>query len=207
MFSRCRFSFSPGGSPHQGTSKSPAFLFSLNSDPSTPGFSGFRFDVGSTQDEVRCELKESWVLCGICDLTEITVSWFWNYLQVSSQDSSFAFTGSFFNEKVVHFYRTALHLYHIQCYYNKNTKLCSSLCRKPQNQSLQAVSIKSDLFLWHLLPAFNHIMCMILQALSSCFANQSKVKISSLPSPPRALRPLTETTLGMISHFHSTFES
>ncbi|XP_044074040.1 protein SIX6OS1 isoform X3 [Siniperca chuatsi] len=61
------FNFSPGGSPHRGTSdtKSPAFLFSLNSDPSTPGFSGFGFDVGSSQDE----------------------------------DSSFAFTSSFFNEK------------------------------------------------------------------------------------------------------------
>uniref|UniRef100_UPI0037E895BB protein SIX6OS1 n=1 Tax=Semicossyphus pulcher TaxID=241346 RepID=UPI0037E895BB len=61
------FNFSPAGSPHRGTSdtKSPAFLFSLNPDPSTPGFSGFGFDVGSSQDE----------------------------------DSSFAFTGSFFNEK------------------------------------------------------------------------------------------------------------
>nr|XP_020450461.1 uncharacterized protein LOC109957148 isoform X2 [Monopterus albus] len=61
------FNFSPASSPHQGTSdkKSPAFLFSLNSDPNTPGFSGFGFDVASSQDE----------------------------------DSSFTFTGSFFNEK------------------------------------------------------------------------------------------------------------
>ncbi|XP_035532935.1 protein SIX6OS1 isoform X2 [Morone saxatilis] len=61
------FNLSPGSSPHQGTSdtKSPAFLFSLNADPSTPGFSGFGFDVGSSQDE----------------------------------DSSFAFSGSFFSEK------------------------------------------------------------------------------------------------------------
>ncbi|XP_045910561.1 protein SIX6OS1 isoform X1 [Micropterus dolomieu] len=61
------FNFSPGSSPHQGISatKSPAFLFSLNSDPSTPSFPGFGFDVGSSQDE----------------------------------DSSFAFTGSFFTEK------------------------------------------------------------------------------------------------------------
>ncbi|XP_036965497.1 protein SIX6OS1 isoform X2 [Acanthopagrus latus] len=61
------FNYSPGSSPHRGTSdtKSPAFLFSLNSDPCTPGFSGFGFDVGSSQDE----------------------------------DSAFAFTGSFFNEK------------------------------------------------------------------------------------------------------------
>ncbi|XP_051260135.1 protein SIX6OS1 isoform X2 [Dicentrarchus labrax] len=61
------FNLSPGSSPHQGTSdtKSPAFLFSLNADPSTPGFPGFGFDVGSSQDE----------------------------------DSSFAFSGSFFSEK------------------------------------------------------------------------------------------------------------
>ncbi|XP_034742464.1 uncharacterized protein LOC117953478 isoform X2 [Etheostoma cragini] len=61
------FNFSHASSPHQGTShtKSPAFLFSLNSDPSTPGFSGFGFDVCSPQDE----------------------------------ESSFTFTGSFFNEK------------------------------------------------------------------------------------------------------------
>ncbi|KAM7380640.1 hypothetical protein PAMP_003920 [Pampus punctatissimus] len=47
------FNFSPGSSPHQGTSdtKSPAFLFALNSGPSTPGFSGFGFDMGSSQDE------------------------------------------------------------------------------------------------------------------------------------------------------------
>ncbi|KAM4557791.1 uncharacterized protein PAE49_012847 [Odontesthes bonariensis] len=59
--------FSPSSSPHGGTSdaKSPAFLFSLNSDPSTPGFSGFGFDVGASIDE----------------------------------DSSFAFAGSFFNDK------------------------------------------------------------------------------------------------------------
>ncbi|KAI3356172.1 hypothetical protein L3Q82_017424 [Scortum barcoo] len=61
------FNFSPTSSPHRGPSetKSPAFLFSLNPDPGTPGFSGFGFDVGSSQDE----------------------------------DSSFTFTGSFFNEK------------------------------------------------------------------------------------------------------------
>ncbi|XP_035859779.1 protein SIX6OS1 isoform X1 [Sander lucioperca] len=61
------FNFSHASSPHQGTSntKSPAFLFSLNSDPSTPGFSGFGFDMCSPQDE----------------------------------ESSFTFTGSFFNEK------------------------------------------------------------------------------------------------------------
>ncbi|KAM6978434.1 uncharacterized protein LKV04_013842 [Tautogolabrus adspersus] len=65
------FNFSPASSPRQGTSdtKSPAFLFSLNPDPSTPGFSGFGFDVGSAQDE----------------------------------DSSFAFTSPFFNEKVTCF--------------------------------------------------------------------------------------------------------
>ncbi|XP_071321262.1 protein SIX6OS1 isoform X2 [Trachinotus anak] len=47
------FNFSPTSSPHQGTSdtKSPAFLFSLNSDPSTPAFTGFGFDVGTAQDE------------------------------------------------------------------------------------------------------------------------------------------------------------
>ncbi|KAK2906168.1 protein SIX6OS1 [Channa argus] len=47
------FNFSPASSPHEGTSdrKSPTFLFSLNSDPSTPNFSGFAFDVGSSQDE------------------------------------------------------------------------------------------------------------------------------------------------------------
>ncbi|XP_056245297.1 protein SIX6OS1 isoform X2 [Seriola aureovittata] len=47
------FNFSPTSSPHQRTSdtKSPAFLFSLNSDPSTPGFSGFGFDEGTSRDE------------------------------------------------------------------------------------------------------------------------------------------------------------
>ncbi|XP_037646118.1 protein SIX6OS1 [Sebastes umbrosus] len=47
------FNLSPASSPHEGTfdTKSPAFLFSLNSDPSTPGFSGFGFDVGSSHDE------------------------------------------------------------------------------------------------------------------------------------------------------------
>ncbi|XP_034549581.1 protein SIX6OS1 isoform X2 [Notolabrus celidotus] len=59
------FNFSPARSPRQGTSKSPAFVFSMNPDPSTPGFSEFGFDVGSSQDE----------------------------------DSSFAFTSPFFNEK------------------------------------------------------------------------------------------------------------
>ncbi|XP_068184935.1 protein SIX6OS1 [Antennarius striatus] len=48
-----RFSFSPDSSPHQAASdnKCPAFPFSLNSDLSTPVFSGFRFDFGSSQDE------------------------------------------------------------------------------------------------------------------------------------------------------------
>ncbi|XP_035459476.2 uncharacterized protein LOC118282490 isoform X2 [Scophthalmus maximus] len=61
------FNLSPNSSPHGGTSdtKSPAFLFSLNSDPSTPGFSGFGFDMGTSDAE----------------------------------DTSFGFTGSFFNEK------------------------------------------------------------------------------------------------------------
>ncbi|XP_070694467.1 protein SIX6OS1, partial [Pempheris klunzingeri] len=49
------FTFSPGSSPHQGTSNtnSPAFLFSLNSNAGTPTFSGFGFgfDAGSSQDE------------------------------------------------------------------------------------------------------------------------------------------------------------
>ncbi|XP_041857658.1 uncharacterized protein LOC121650280 [Melanotaenia boesemani] len=44
------FAFNPGSSP-QRDAKSPAFLFSLNSNPSTPGFSGFGFDEGSSQDE------------------------------------------------------------------------------------------------------------------------------------------------------------
>ncbi|XP_077947291.1 uncharacterized protein LOC120834201 [Gasterosteus aculeatus] len=47
------FTFSPASPPRQGTSdtKSPAFLFSLNSDPSTLAFSGFGFDRGSSQEE------------------------------------------------------------------------------------------------------------------------------------------------------------
>ncbi|XP_037344410.2 uncharacterized protein LOC119228674 [Pungitius pungitius] len=58
------FAFSP---PRQGTSdaKSPPFLFSVNSDPSTPAFSGFGFDAGSSLEE----------------------------------ESPFAFTCPFFNEK------------------------------------------------------------------------------------------------------------
>ncbi|AWP13002.1 putative protein SIX6OS1 isoform 4 [Scophthalmus maximus] len=65
------FNLSPNSSPHGGTSdtKSPAFLFSLNSDPSTPGFSGFGFDMGTSDAE----------------------------------DTSFGFTGSFFNEKAQSF--------------------------------------------------------------------------------------------------------
>ncbi|KAL6100700.1 uncharacterized protein ACO6RY_07785 [Pungitius sinensis] len=61
------FTFSPASPPRQGTSdaKSPAFLFSLNSDPSTPAFSGFGFDAGSSLEE----------------------------------ESPFAFTCPFFNEK------------------------------------------------------------------------------------------------------------
>ncbi|XP_033990308.1 uncharacterized protein LOC117485744 isoform X3 [Trematomus bernacchii] len=66
------FNFSPAACPQPGSTdaKSPAFLFSLHSDPSTPGFSGFGFDVGMSQEE----------------------------------DSSFAFTSPFFNEKVLHLY-------------------------------------------------------------------------------------------------------
>ncbi|XP_061579651.1 protein SIX6OS1 [Cololabis saira] len=47
------FSFSPSSSPYQGTpgTKSPAFLFSLNSNVSTPGFTGFGFDANSSQEE------------------------------------------------------------------------------------------------------------------------------------------------------------
>ncbi|XP_061827911.1 uncharacterized protein [Nerophis lumbriciformis] len=50
------FKFSPACSPIQETSdnnKSPAFTFSLTSNPCTPGFSGFGFDVVSSNDEVR----------------------------------------------------------------------------------------------------------------------------------------------------------
>ncbi|XP_029967138.1 uncharacterized protein LOC115402754 isoform X2 [Salarias fasciatus] len=44
---------SPSSSPRQGTSetKSPYFLFSSNSNPSTPGFAGFGFEQGSSQEE------------------------------------------------------------------------------------------------------------------------------------------------------------
>ncbi|XP_034431146.1 RUN and FYVE domain-containing protein 2 isoform X3 [Hippoglossus hippoglossus] len=42
-------------SPASGTSdtKSPAFLFSLNSDPSTPGFSGFGFDTSQAEQDTN----------------------------------------------------------------------------------------------------------------------------------------------------------
>ncbi|XP_040003624.1 uncharacterized protein LOC120801129 isoform X2 [Xiphias gladius] len=55
------FHFSPASSPNQGASdtRSPTFLFSLNSDPSTPGFSGFGFDVGTSQDEKTTESRFS----------------------------------------------------------------------------------------------------------------------------------------------------
>ncbi|XP_043986686.1 protein SIX6OS1 isoform X2 [Gambusia affinis] len=61
------FNFSPTSSPRQGTpdSKSSAFVLNLNSNVSTPGFPGFGFDVGPSQEE----------------------------------ESSFAFSGSFFNDK------------------------------------------------------------------------------------------------------------
>lgn len=99
---------------------------------------------------------------------------------------------------------TPLHLHFIQYNQNKNTKLCSSLFRKPQNQSLPAVSIKSNLSIF-VMCVLNY-RCMFSQAPSSCLTNKSKVKTSSLPSPPRALRQLTKTTPGMIFHFHSTSE-
>ncbi|KAM3607787.1 uncharacterized protein V6R79_013942 [Siganus canaliculatus] len=61
------FNFGLGSSPQQEDSdtKSPAFHFTVNSGPSTPGFSGFQFDEAASQEE----------------------------------DSSFAFTGSFFSQK------------------------------------------------------------------------------------------------------------
>ncbi|KAJ8410073.1 hypothetical protein AAFF_G00211140 [Aldrovandia affinis] len=50
--------FSPGHSPglHKPSEcKSPAFIFSMNTTPETPAFSGFgcSFNLGSLQDEVR----------------------------------------------------------------------------------------------------------------------------------------------------------
>ncbi|XP_058472017.1 FK506-binding protein 5 isoform X1 [Solea solea] len=47
------FTYSPTRSPHTATSetKSPALLFSVNSDPITPCFSGFGFDMGPSQVE------------------------------------------------------------------------------------------------------------------------------------------------------------
>lgn len=45
------------------------------------------------------------------DLTEIAFSVFWNYLHISSQETSFAFSGSLFNVKVLHFYWNPL-LFH-----------------------------------------------------------------------------------------------
>lgn len=48
---------------------------------------------------------------------------------------------------------------------------------------------------------------MFLQALSSCLANKSRAKNSSLPSLPRALKQPTKTTAGMSFPFRSTFES
>ncbi|XP_072542395.1 uncharacterized protein [Salminus brasiliensis] len=51
---------SPSNSPsHQQSSEASAFVFSLNSGPSTPGFSGFgcNFDVGSNQSEKSPETK------------------------------------------------------------------------------------------------------------------------------------------------------
>ncbi|PWA31496.1 hypothetical protein CCH79_00002869 [Gambusia affinis] len=67
VFSTPTFAFNPTSSPRQGTpdSKSSAFVLNLNSNVSTPGFPGFGFDVGPSQEE----------------------------------ESSFAFSGSFFNDK------------------------------------------------------------------------------------------------------------
>ncbi|XP_061548809.1 uncharacterized protein LOC133411028 isoform X1 [Phycodurus eques] len=47
------FNFSPTQSPVQGLSdsKSPAFVFSLSSNPSTPGYAGFVFDAVPSHDE------------------------------------------------------------------------------------------------------------------------------------------------------------
>ncbi|XP_077435800.1 uncharacterized protein LOC144060290 isoform X3 [Vanacampus margaritifer] len=64
------FNFSPTSSPVAGPSdsKSPAFMFSLNSNPSTPGYSGFGFD-GVSQDEdlsfpfTGSFLDKTWTSC------------------------------------------------------------------------------------------------------------------------------------------------
>lgn len=81
---------------------------------------------------------EEWAK-GISDLTEIRCFWFGDYFQVSLQDSSFAFTGSLFGEKVRCFYSFLLtRSYNL----NKKNQLCSSLGRKPLNRSRQTVCIK-----------------------------------------------------------------
>ncbi|XP_028291263.1 protein SIX6OS1 [Gouania willdenowi] len=45
------FNFSPTSSPRRSETKSPSFLFSMNSNPSTPGFTGFEVETCSSQDE------------------------------------------------------------------------------------------------------------------------------------------------------------
>ncbi|KAK0149505.1 hypothetical protein N1851_009761 [Merluccius polli] len=78
---------SPNVSPGRGSShrKSPSFLFSTNSGPSTPSFPGFGFDIGSAQEEVRSKERGK------------------------TYDSPFAFTSSYFSEKVPHSHKHPLH--------------------------------------------------------------------------------------------------
>lgn len=97
----CCFSFSPSRSPlrESPATKSTAFPFSLNSEPSTPAFPGFGFDENSSQDGVR---RTDWM----SDSKEIKGCAFginYNSPLHSLQVSSFAFAGSFLKEKVVIF--------------------------------------------------------------------------------------------------------
>ena len=89
-------SSSPSVSPRPGSShrKSPTFLFSTTSDPGTSSFSGFGFDMGSAQEEVRARRGRS----------SLGLMWpCYSLFNVNmySQDSPFAFTSSYFSGKVL----------------------------------------------------------------------------------------------------------
>lgn len=147
-FSPWHFSFSPGGSPLQGTShsKAPAFPFSLNSDPSPTVFPGFRFDMGLTQMEVGSEQKETVVFRRL-ELLNGSVYYFF-------AAHILWFFWVFFQWEGKTFLLTLQKQPFIKYKTVKQTKIRSvfNLFRKPQIQRLQAVCMKSTfavlLLLW-----------------------------------------------------------
>ncbi|XP_030613780.1 restin homolog isoform X2 [Archocentrus centrarchus] len=87
------FNFSPASSQDQRPSetKSPAFLFSLNSDSNTAGFSGFGFDVGSSQEEDSFGFTRSLFTEKVCAVYDFTGPQFLFDQPEQCEDFQFAF--------------------------------------------------------------------------------------------------------------------